>query len=40
MKTTETTCSSDELCHLLKEDGQIVSLNDSHIERVHYRLAI
>ena len=43
MRTTETTCLSDEL-YLFKEeeeeeeDGQIVSLGDSRIERVRDRL--
>ena len=36
MRTTETTCLSDELC-LCKEE-EIVSLGDSRIERVHDRL--
>ena len=35
MKTTETTCLSDEL---KEEDRQIVSLGDSRIERVRDRL--
>ena len=36
MRTTETTCLSDELC--LCKEGQIVSLGDSRIERVRNRL--
>ena len=45
MRTTETSCLSDELCLFKEEeeeeeeeDGQIVSLGDSRIERVHDRL--
>ena len=38
MRTTETTCLSDELCFRKEEDGQIVSLGDSRIERVRDRL--
>ena len=39
MRTTETTCLSDELCLCKQEeDGQIVSLGDSRIERVRDRL--
>ena len=37
MKTTEAACVSDELCCFKEEeeeDGQIVSLDDSRIERV------
>ena len=37
VRTTETTCLSDELC-LCKEDGQIVNLGDFRIERVRDRL--
>ena len=40
MKTTEIARVSEELCHLLKEEeeeGQIVSLGDSRIERVRGR---
>ena len=44
MKTTGAACVSEELCRLLKEEeeevGQIVSLGDSRIQRVHGRLAI
>ena len=39
VRTTETTCLSDELCFCKEEeDGQIVSLGDSRIERVRDRL--
>ena len=43
MRTTETTCLSDKLCLFKEEeeeeeDGQIVSLDDSRIERVRDRL--
>ena len=41
MRTTETSCLSDELCLFKEEEeeeGQIVSLGDSRIERVHDRL--
>ena len=38
VKTTEAACVSDELC-CFKEDGPIVSLDDSRIERVLDRLA-
>ena len=34
MKTTEAACLSEELCRLLREEGQIVSLGDYCIERV------
>ena len=45
METTGAACGSDELCRWTKkkkeeEDGQIVSLGDSRIERVCGRLAI
>ena len=40
MRTTESTCLRDELCLCKEEeeDGQIVSLGDSRIERVRNRL--
>ena len=34
MRTTETTCLSDELCLFKEEEEEIVSLGDSRIERV------
>ena len=39
MKTTGAACVSEELCRLLKEE-EIVSLGDSHIQRVRGGLAI
>ena len=39
MRTTETTCLSDELCLFKEEEEEeIVSLGDSRIERVRDRL--
>ena len=40
MKIMETACVSDELCRLLKEEGQILSLGDSRIKRLRDRLSM
>ena len=39
MKTTQTTCVSDELCRFKEEERQIVSSGDSRIKHVLERLA-